>query len=149
VSQLINIIDFLIGLHGIWVTGLGLDFGSLEQDGYCVKVWEDRWVDGHVLKEKFPRLYMISQCTDSVVGDLVQMGHITSEGCSNWSLTWRRKRFVWEKHEEEQLLALISKVRWSKDKQDKLVWIGDNVAKQEYTVKSGYNVLYRGPNADI
>jgi len=30
--------------------------------GECrrVKFWDDRWADGHVLKEKFPRLYMIS-----------------------------------------------------------------------------------------
>jgi len=109
---------------------------------HCVKFWEHRWVGGQVLKEKFPRLFMISQCTDSEVSDLVQRGSLTSEGCSSWSLTWRQERFIWEKHEEEKLLALISKVQWSKDNQDKLAWVGDSDVKQAYTVKSLYSVLF-------
>jgi len=32
--------------------------------------WEDRWVDGQALKEKFPRLYSISQNKDTLLGDL-------------------------------------------------------------------------------
>lgn len=63
-----------------------------------------------MLKEKFPMLCLISQCIDSVVGDLVDWGHITSEGCLRWNLGWQREKFVGEKHEEEQLLAMISKV---------------------------------------
>jgi len=49
-------------------------------DGRSVNFWEDRWVVGQVLKEKFPRLFSISQCLDSKVGDLVQREQITSEG---------------------------------------------------------------------
>jgi len=98
-------------------------------------------VDGQVLKEKFPRLFSISQCSESVVGDIAHRDNITSEGCSRWCLGWRRERFIWEKQEEEQMVALISNVRWYTDAQDRLVWVGDGVNKQEYTVKSGYSVL--------
>jgi len=69
------------------------------------------------------------------VGDLVQRGNITTEGYSRWSLGWRREKFVWEKHKEEQLLALITNV------QDRLVWVGVEADQQEYTVKSGNNML--------
>jgi len=76
-----------------------------------------------------------------VVGDLVLRGNITSEGCSRWCLGWRRETFVWDKLEEEQLLAMISNVRWRLSDQDRLVWVGDSDSNQEYTVKSGYSVL--------
>jgi len=78
-----------------------------------------------VLKEKFSRLFTITQCLDSEVGDLVHREHITREGCSTWKLGWRRERFVWEKKEEETMLAMISKVRWRVEGQDRLVWVGD------------------------
>jgi len=35
-------------------------------DGRSVKFWGDRWVEGQVLKETFPRLFLISQCKDSL-----------------------------------------------------------------------------------
>jgi len=92
-----------------------------------------------VLKEKFPRLFTITQYLDSQVGDLVHREHITREGCSTWKLGWRRERFVWKKKEEETMLAMISKARWRVEGQDRLVWVGDG--QQEYTVKSGYSVL--------
>jgi len=44
-------------------------------------------VDGQVLKEKFPRLFTISQCISKEVGNLVQRENITTEGCFSWSLS--------------------------------------------------------------
>jgi len=69
------------------------------------------------------------------------VGNIASEGCSRWCLDWRRERFVWEKLEEEELLAMISNVRWHLSDQDRLVWVRDSDNNQEYTAKSGYSVL--------
>ena len=94
-----------------------------------------------MLKEKFPRLFSLSQCLDSKVGDLIQRKQITSEGCPKWNLGWRREMFVWEKHEEELLLATISRVQWRVGGQDRLVWVDND--QQEYTVKSGYSVLIK------
>jgi len=37
------------------------------------------------------------------------------------------------------MLAMISKIRWSVDDQDRLVWVGNN--HQEYIAKSRYSVL--------
>jgi len=111
-------------------------------DGRCVKFWKDRRVGGQVLKETFPRLYIISQCKDSLVGDLVDLGHIRSGGCYSWNLGWRRERFEWEKHLEVQMLAMISKFQWAIEGQDRLLWVGNN--QNVYTVKAvkyGYSVL--------
>jgi len=52
---------------------------------------------------------------------------------------WCSEKFVWEKNEEDQLMTIISKVRWCKEGQDRKVWIGDD--QQVYLVKFGYMVL--------
>jgi len=93
-------------------------------DGRSVKFWDDRWVEDIVLKEKYPRLFSISTCKDSLVSDLVISGQITSDGCHSWNLGWRREMFVWEKCLEEQLLDKISKIHWSSEGKDRLIWIG-------------------------
>lgn len=104
-------------------------------DGRSINLWEDKWAKGRVLKEKFPRLFSVSQCLDSKVGNLAQWEQMTREGCLMWKLGWRRERFVWEEKEEETMLAMISKLRWCVDGQDKLVWVSD------VQVKFGYSVL--------
>ena len=101
-------------------------------DGRSVKFWKDRWVEDIVLKEKFPRLFLISTCKDSLVSDLVDPGKITSAGCQSWNPGWRRERFVWEKCIEEHLLDKISKIQWNSEGKDRLTWIGKD--EQEYTV---------------
>ena len=92
-----------------------------------------------MLKEKFPRLYMISQCKENMVGDLTNWGQSRNGESPSWNLGWRRERFVWEKNEEDQLLATISKVRWCRKGQDRKVWVGDD--QQVCSVKSGSMVL--------
>ena len=108
-------------------------------DGRSVKFWDDRWVEDIVLKEKYPRLFSISTCKDSLVSDLAILGQITSNGCHSWNLGWHRERFAWEKCLEEQLLDKISKIHWSSEDKDRLILVGKD--EQEYTVKSGYSVL--------
>jgi len=110
-------------------------------DGRNVRIWEDRWVEGQVLKETFPRLFLISQCKDSLVGDLADLGHVRSGRCYNWNLDWRRERCEWEKRLEVQLLDMVSRVHWSIEGQDGLLWEGNN--QKAYTVKFGYSVLNR------
>ena len=92
-----------------------------------------------MLKEKFPRLFLISSCKDSLVSDLVDPGQIMSGACHSWNLGWRRERFAWEKCIEEQLLDKISKIHWNLEGKDRLIWVGKN--EQEYTIKFGYSVL--------
>jgi len=91
------------------------------------------------LKDKFPRLYSISLNKESLVGDVVVWDGGRTSRCTNWNLCWRRERFEWEKHLEEQLLTLISKVLWDDRREDRLVWVSKDT--QEYTVRSGYSIL--------
>jgi len=50
-----------------------------------------------------------------------------------------KRKVCMGKQEEEQLFAMISKVWWCIDDQDRLVWVGDD--PREYIVKSGYDML--------
>jgi len=91
-------------------------------DGQSVKFWKDRWADDRVLKEDFPRLFIISQSTDIMVSNLVDWEHSWSGRCNSWNLGWRRSRFEWEKPFKEQLLNLISSVQWKRKDNDRMVW---------------------------
>jgi len=93
------------------------------------------------LKGTFPRLFLISQCKYSLVGDLVDLGHIRSDGGYNWNLDWCRERFKWEKQLEVKLLDMVSKVDLISKGQDRLLWEGND--QKAYTIKSGYSVLNR------
>jgi len=62
------------------------------------------------LKDKFPRLYFISLNKESLVGDVAVWDGGRTSRCTNWNLFWRRERFEWKKHLEEQMLTLISNV---------------------------------------
>ena len=109
------------------------------RDGRCVKFWSDQWVADKALKDKFPRLYFISLNKESLVGDVAVWDGGRTSRCTNWNLFWRRERFEWKKHLEEQMLTLISNVLQDARREDRLVWVGEDT--QEYTVRSGYSIL--------
>ena len=76
------------------------------RDRWNVKFWEDRWVNGKVLKEIFPRLFTISQCIDSEVYDVANWGQSWSGRCTSCDeKIWGQdhfdiqfdKRTVWER----------------------------------------------------
>lgn len=58
--------------------------------------------------------------------DLVDIEKIKRGGDPSWKLGWRREKFEWEKHLEEQLMAMISKVKWNKEGKDRLMWAGND-----------------------
>jgi len=74
-----------------------------------------------------------------MVGELTEPRQIRNGRCNSWKLDWHRERFEWEKQLEAQLVDTISRVRWNLEGIDRLMWVGND--QQEYTVKSGYNVL--------
>jgi len=108
-------------------------------DRRSVKFWKDMWVDGQALKEKFSRLYSISQNIDSLVGYLAEWEVSRFSRYTTWNLSWHRERFEWEKKLEEQMKVMITNVKWEARGQDMLVWVDEEL--QEYIVRSGYSIL--------
>jgi len=89
-------------------------------EGKIVKFWEDKWVGEETLKARFPRLYLISECKDRVIGEVDHW----EDNIWLWDLTWRRSRFDWETIVEEQLLSIISSQRFCKGHPDTWKWKG-------------------------
>jgi len=48
-----------------------------------VKFWEDKWVGEETLAYRFPRLYLISECKDRVIGEVEHW----EENVWTWDLT--------------------------------------------------------------
>ncbi|GJT00454.1 RNA-directed DNA polymerase, eukaryota, reverse transcriptase zinc-binding domain protein, partial [Tanacetum coccineum] len=88
------------GVRGVWgdivragrdIDRLGIEF-SLSfvrkvGDGSCIYFWEDRWVDGVRLMDRFPRLFHLDKCKESVVADKKRW----DEGTWRWGWDWVRE----------------------------------------------------------
>ena len=54
--------------------------------------WYHRWLEGEVWKDKFPRLFQITENNDAYIAEVIVA---TSEG-SEFRCARRRRLFVWE-----------------------------------------------------
>ncbi|KAL4276089.1 hypothetical protein AHAS_Ahas20G0172300 [Arachis hypogaea] len=53
------------------ITGLSMEVG----DGRRTRFWEDVWIHGGSLKDRFPKLFSVSNQTGSMIGDCVAGGN--------------------------------------------------------------------------
>ena len=104
-------------------------------DGRYVRFWEDVWVGDVSLKQKYGRLWSISE----------QRG-LAVAGCGSWEgvvwrwdLTWRRELFEWEKELSLSLLQDIVSPSLQLGKTDGWRWTADS--EGVYSVKAAYLVL--------
>lgn len=114
---------------GEWFSG---NVQRVVGDGKLVSFWDECWVGDVKLKQKFKRLFELSEQRDSVVGGV---GEWEGERW-NWKFRWRRDLFEREKQLLEVFMQEISAVQILKDKQDGWSWAGDLATG--YTVKSAY-----------
>jgi len=99
-------------------------------------LWEDTWLGGEALKDKFLRLFSI--CTGK--GDkLWQGGEWNNNLQLVWNIGWRRNLFDWEKYQELEMERLMGSKSINEEKKDQWVWKDSETTK--YTVKSVYNTL--------
>ncbi|KHN03707.1 hypothetical protein glysoja_044711, partial [Glycine soja] len=70
------------------------------------RFWEDAWVEGECLANKFPRLYLLSEQKKKVISE---MGFLRDEGWC-WDLVWRRHLFEWEGELCFQLTSFLENV---------------------------------------
>jgi len=106
-----NLNDFKItNNESLWWKDLRSVYGSMKHndwfertvmwrvgEGNKIRFWEDKWVGGTSLISTFLRLYEISNCKGSTVGELGGWTH--NEWVQN--ITWRRTRLEWEKEIQE------------------------------------------------
>ncbi|XP_072062020.1 uncharacterized protein [Arachis hypogaea] len=70
------------------ITGLALEIG----DGRWTRFWEDVWLHCGSLKERFPRLFSVSNQCGSVIRDSGFWDGLEWV----WNFQWRRELFQWE-----------------------------------------------------
>ncbi|PWA38082.1 hypothetical protein CTI12_AA584640 [Artemisia annua] len=57
--------------------------------GNCTRFWDDHWVEGHILKNSFPRIFALAANKSGSVCDF----RLWESGQWNWNVNIRRKLF--------------------------------------------------------
>ncbi|XP_016168080.1 uncharacterized protein LOC107610554 [Arachis ipaensis] len=70
------------------ITGLSMEIG----DGRRTRFWEDIWLHCGSLKDRFPRLFSVSNLCGSTIGDCGFWDGLEWV----WNFFWRRELFQWE-----------------------------------------------------
>jgi hypothetical protein len=101
-------------------------------NGVSTRFWEERWIRDLILKEKFPRLFSLSEQKEQLIGELF------AELFDRSRLIWRRSLFLWEEELVDQLVAMVREVRFTTER-DKWVWKLEDDGV--FSVKSSYQYL--------
>jgi len=115
------------------------------RDGKQIKLWKDRWIESQPLKERFPRLYSLTLCSEEAISEVGEWVTLDNDESFKWKLSWRRELFEWEKELQQQLHSILSTTQWNKNGLDVWVWgLNDRLG---YTVRFGYALLEREGNS--
>jgi hypothetical protein len=102
--------------------------------GNSTLFWDDQWIGDQPLRQKFPRLFGISNQKEEV---LHNMGNLI-EGRWHWNLLWHRARFQWEEEQFRELSEILLPFS-PVDVDDSWLWCGDGIIG--FTVKGAYLLL--------
>jgi hypothetical protein len=114
-------------------------------NGLKTSFWRDKWAGDFTLKDRFPRLFSISNQKNEVVAV------VSNPPVDNirWNLVWRRRLFEWEKDLVNELLVVLNQTGALIDVEDRWGWRFEGGAN--FTVKSTYRFvsLLCGPEVVI
>ncbi|QHO54257.1 Putative ribonuclease H protein [Arachis hypogaea] len=116
------------------ITGLTMEVG----DGRRTRFWEDGWLHCGSLKDRFPRLFSVSNQCGSVIGDCGFWDVLEWI----WNFQWRRELFQWELDLLSQLHEVLRPVRLANNREDKVVWKYDRLGI--FSTNSFVHVLQDG-----
>jgi hypothetical protein len=105
-------------------------------DGGSTSLWCDSWLGNFSLRDRFPRLYSISNMKEVKVAD----AGYWENNIWSWSLRWRRSLFVWEKELRSELMGVLQGAELS-SAGDKWIWTEDSGGV--FSVKTCYELLTR------
>ncbi|QHO54604.1 Putative ribonuclease H protein [Arachis hypogaea] len=116
------------------ITGLAMEVG----DGRRTRFWEDGWLHCGSLKDRFPRLFSVSNQCGSVIGDCGFWDGLKWI----WNFQWRRELFQWELDLLSQLHEVLRPVRLANNREDRVVWKYDRLGI--FSTNSFVQVLQEG-----
>ncbi|XP_057760748.1 uncharacterized protein LOC130981144 [Arachis stenosperma] len=95
------------------ITGLSMEVG----DGRRTRFWEDVWLQSGALKDRFPRLFSVSNQCGSFIGECGFWDGLEWV----WNFLWRRELFQWELGLLGQLHETLRPVRIVNTREDRVV----------------------------
>ncbi|KAK2418827.1 hypothetical protein QL285_040988 [Trifolium repens] len=101
-------------------------------NGESTLFWEENWIGDMILREKFSRLFSLSEQKEMRISELFTALFDRS------SLIWRRRLFLWEEELVDQLVLMLREVRLTMES-DKWVWNLEDAGV--FSVKSSYQYL--------
>ncbi|PWA61119.1 reverse transcriptase [Artemisia annua] len=93
--------------------------------GNKTKFWEDHWVEGHILKVSFPRIFTLAIHKS---GPVCNFG-FWEDGQWNWDVKFRRRLFDWEVDQYEAFSSLLNSMMLVASNDDKVVWSFESSGK--------------------
>ncbi|GLT59681.1 hypothetical protein SLA2020_324880 [Shorea laevis] len=111
------------------------------RDGKETMFWEDVWIGGESLKEKYPRLFSLATNKRDTIAEVRR----DSEGVEEWQWSWRRNLFVWEHNLWQELKGTLSQVQLKQGQEDYWSWRWEK--KGEYTTRSAYYQITQSQSA--
>ncbi|XP_057761120.1 uncharacterized protein LOC130981553 [Arachis stenosperma] len=105
-------------------------------NGRSTLFWEDTWLQGGPLKVSLPRLYLVSNQQETVIGDCGFWDGFEWI----WNFQWRRELFQWELELLHQLHERLRPVKMSIGREDNVVWKFDS--KGIFSTNSFMKILH-------
>lgn len=105
-------------------------------NGKKMKFWMETWTGEVRLRDKFQRLYNLSEQKQSMISEMGKW----SEGVWCWDLKWRRQLPLREQGLLNEMMQLIGKVKLKVDVED--FWRWNLSAKGRYSTKEAYSILW-------
>ncbi|PWA85689.1 reverse transcriptase [Artemisia annua] len=93
--------------------------------GDCIRFWDDHWVEGHILKTSFPRIFALAAIKSGSVCDF----GLWDNGQWKWNVKLRRKLFDWEVEQFNSFMLTLNSVVMMATRNDKVVWSFDSLGK--------------------
>lgn len=107
-------------------------------DGKNTSFWEDRWLGGNLrLRDMFPRLFSLETEKHCLIAS--RLNTVNNVNTGVWS--WRRRLFVWEEKQVEELTNLVNRYSLNSEKADGWSWSFSKGTN--YTVKEGYEQILK------
>lgn len=122
----------VIGGEGIWFWD---NIEVVLGDGGDTDFWEGMWAGSRSLKNRFPRLFLLSSKKEGRVADFGGW----EDGVWRWNLEWRRAIRDNEKVWEEELLDMLQNVALVDGQKDEWTWKGSG--GRLFSVKSAFTEL--------
>ncbi|KAL8516069.1 hypothetical protein ACS0TY_014665 [Phlomoides rotata] len=102
-------------------------------DGRETYFWEEKWIEGEQLKQRFPCLYQLSVNKEAKIAE---MGEWTLDGW-HWNWNWRRPLFGRELSLMDSLTNLVQQQGISNQRMDNWNWSGSS--KGTFKIKEVYD----------